>query len=340
MAQSPPIDRNTVDDLMSLESERGSTPMQVRAVLRACNYISRRNRERSTLLIPAKAPPARAASTIERLPTMWFLLSLVAALLAAAGSVIGLLMPERIYGRETSILFNASIAQDLVNLFIVAPVMVILALRASRGSLRSWLCLMGFLAFTAYNYAIYAFSIHFGPLFLVWVAVLGLSVFAVAGSLASLSMSGMRASFAGIAVRLPGWFLIAVAALFTFLWLGEIVADLLAGRPSTSAASWDVPTNPVHVLDLAFFLPAVCASGVQLLRRHRMGYATAAGSLVFLGLTCLPILLTPFVAQARADVPGWSVMVPIGLIAATTLVVLWRLLHMMRLKSAAIPGES
>ena len=289
---------------------------------------------------PATTPPLRTTSTVDRLPTIWLSLSVLAALLAAAGSVIGILMPEKIYGQETSVLFNASLAQDLVNLLIVAPVMVILALRASRGSLRSWLCVIGFLAFTAYNYAIYAFSIHFGPLFLPWVAVLGLSVFAGAGSLASLSRSGMRVPFASMAVRLPGWFLIAAAALFAFQWLGESVLDVLAGRPSTSAATWGVPTSPVHVLDLAFFLPAVCASGVQLLRRHRMGYATAAGSLVFLGLTCLPILLTPFVAQVRGDVPGWSVMVPIILIAATTLVVLWWILHTMRRNSFAIASES
>lgn len=289
---------------------------------------------------PATTPPQGAASTVDRLPTMWLSLAVAAALLAAAGSVIGLLMPGRIYGQETSVLFNASLAQDLVNLLIVAPVMVMLAVRASRGSLRSWLCLIGVLAFTAYNYAIYAFSIHFGPLFLLWVGVLGLSVFAGAGSLASLSMSGMRAPFAGRAVRLPGWFLIAAAALFAFQWLGEIGPDLLAGRPSTSAATWGVPTSPVHVLDLAFFLPAVCASGIQLLRRHRMGYSTAAGALVFLGLTCLPILLTPFVAQVRGDVPGWSVMVPITLIAVITLIVLWRLLHTMGPNSFAIAGDS
>jgi hypothetical protein len=56
---------------------------------------------------------------------------------------------------------------------------------------------------------------------------------------------------------------------FTLLWLSQIVPDLLAHRPSTSASQWNVPTNPVHVLDLAFFLPAAAASGVLLLRRHR-----------------------------------------------------------------------
>ena len=61
-----------------------------------------------------------------------------------------------------------------------------LAVRAYRGSLRSWLCWLGCLSFTVYNYAIYAFSIHFGALFLVWIGVLGLSLFALIGGLTCL----------------------------------------------------------------------------------------------------------------------------------------------------------
>ncbi len=270
-----------------------------------------------------------------RLPPLSTLLSVATAMLAAAGSAIGLLEPELIYGRETPDLHNAAIAQDLVNLFLVAPLMLFLAVRASQGSRRSWLCLIGFLAFTAYNYAIYTFSIQFGPLFLLWVAVLGLSVFAAAGSLTGLTRPGSGAPVAIPAARLPAWFLIAIAVFFALFWLSEIVPDLLAGRPSTSAAIYDVPTNPVHVLDLALFVPAVCASGLLLLRRHRIGYASAPGSLIFLGLTCLPILVIPFVAQARGDAAGWVILVPISVIATATLVVVWRLLHTMRPEPAA-----
>jgi hypothetical protein len=272
---------------------------------------------------------------LERLPSLWARLSAVTAFLAAAGSVVGLLAPELIYGQETPAFFNAGLAQDLVNLFFVAPLTLIMAVLAARGSRRSWLCLMGLLAFTVYNYAIYAFSIHFGPLFLLWVAVLGLSVFAAAGSLASLLRPGMQPMSLSQSGRLPAWFLITVAAMFALLWLSQIVPDLLASKPSTSAATWDVPTDPVHVLDLALFLPAVCASGVLLLRRHRIGYASAPGSLIFLGLTCLPILVIPFVTQARGDAANWVILLPIGLIAVTTLAVLWRLLHAIRPGPAA-----
>ena len=260
-------------------------------------------------------------------PVVWAGLSVAAALLSMIGSIVGLLAPNSLYGKETSSLADAATAQDLVGLVIVGPLLLVSAVLAVRGSLRCWLCWLGLLLFTVYNYAIYAFSINFGPLFLVWVAVLGLALFALIGGLAALGTSPVETRLAAAPIRLTGWFLIVIATLFVMLWLSEIVPDLLAGRASTSAEDWKVPTNPVHVLDLAFFLPAVFLSGVLLLRRHRFGYATAPAQLIFLGLTCLPILITPPIANARGHDPGWSVLVPISIIAAATLVVLARFLR-------------
>lgn len=264
---------------------------------------------------------------VVRLPGLWLSLSSTAAVLAAAGSAVGLWAAERIYGQETAALADAAAAQDLVNLLLVAPILVILGVLAWRGSLSATLGWLGCVAFTVYNYAIYVFSVHFGPLFLIWVAVLGLSVFALIGGLSTLDAHAVKAHFAGRTQPLAAWFLIAVAALFALLWLSEILPDLVAGGPSRSAGDWNIPTNPVHVLDLAFFLPSIVTSGVLLLRRHPFGYATAAGQLTLLALICLPSLVTPFVANARGHEPGWAVLAPIGIVLVATLTVLRHLLR-------------
>jgi hypothetical protein len=269
----------------------------------------------------------RVGGTSGWLSGPWWWLVISVALLAAAASVVGLLAGDRIYAQETVVLFDAATAQDIVTLLPVAPLVALLAVWARRGSLGAFLCLPGFLAFTAYNYAIYAFSIHFGPLFLVWVAVLGLSLFALIGVLATADVPTIKQRFSGRGMPGPAWFLIGVGVLFALLWLSEIVPDLLAGDPSRSAQEWNVPTNPVHVLDLAFFLPGVITSGVLLLRGRPLGYATAPGQLVWIALTCVPILITPLVANARGHAPSWAVTVPIGALLVATLVVLGRLLQ-------------
>ena len=63
----------------------------------------------------------------------------------------------------------------------------------------------------------------------------------------------------------------AIAVLFALLWLSVISADLLAGDGSTSAAAWQVPTNPVHVLDLSLALPVAFLTGLAALRRRSLG---------------------------------------------------------------------
>jgi hypothetical protein len=281
-------------------------------------------------------PPLPAAA-LQWLPGLWMGLGTAAALLSAAGSMVSLLAPPPIYGRETANLADQATAQDLVNLLLVAPLVLVLGWWARRGHLCAYLIWLGCLAFTGYNYAIYAFSIHFGQLFLVWVAVLGLSIFALFGSLVTVDKDAIRACFVARSQRWPGWFLIAAAVLFTLLWLSQIVPDLLARRPSTSASQWNVPTNPVHVLDLAFFLPAVAASGVLLLRRQRWGYATAAGQLTWLALTCLPIMATSFIADVRGHPPGWALLGPIGLMFLLAAITLGRLLQATR--TAGRPPE-
>jgi hypothetical protein len=263
-----------------------------------------------------------AATPQVRLGRLWLGLSSTAAVLAAAGSVVGLAATDRVYGRETDALADAAVAQDVVGLVVVAPLLVVLGVAAARGSLRAYLGWSGACAFTAYNYAIYAFSVQFGPLFPVWVAVLGLSVFALVGGLATLPGETVRSRFAARPMPVAAWFVIAIAVLFALLWSSEIGPDLLAGGPSRSAAVWEVPTNPVHVLDLALFLPAAVTSGVLLLRRHPFGYSTVVGQLVWFALTCLPILVTPFVAAARGHEPGWAVMVPIGVVLVAVVGVL------------------
>jgi len=286
--------------------------------------------------ISRQTDTAAVSGSLVRLSGLWLWLSLTAALLAAAGNVAGLVAADSIYDKETVALADASAAQDIVNLVLVAPLLVALGVLASRGSLRAYLAWLGCLAFTVYNYAIYTFSVHFGPLFLVWVAVLGLSIFALVGGLSTLETTAVKARFAGRAMPLSAWFLIVVAALFVFLWLSEIVPELLAGDPSSSANDWSVPTNPVHVLDLAFFLPALLASGVLLLRRHPVGYATVIGQLAWITLTGLPILVTPLVANARGHEPGWAVMLPIGILCVVTLALLGRLLRLV----SASPGPA
>jgi hypothetical protein len=257
---------------------------------------------------PASSPWLKAAGA-----TVWLWLSILAALLAVAGSVVGL-ADGRIYARLTPVFLPQALAQDVANLVIASPALLVLAALALRGSLRAYLLWLGVLTFTVYNYVIYTFSIPFGPLFLLWVAVLGLSFFTLLGGVAAVDHAAVAARFrfaSRRAVQVVAWALIVVST-------PQSVVDVA------------LPTNPVHVLDLAFFLPGVIAIGVSLLKRMPLAYILAPPSLVLLILTGIPILLTPAVQTVRGETAAWSVAVPIGLLTVLLLGLLAWLLSTLR----------
>ena len=254
--------------------------------------------------------------------SLWIWLSIMGAILAVAGNVIALSFGS-IYSRLTPVFLPQAMAQDIANLAIVAPAWLILATLALRGSLRAFLLWLGVLAFTVYNYVIYMFSVPFGPLFLLWIAVFALSLYSVIGGVSSADHEAIRLSFTSQrAVKVAAWFLIITGVLFALLWLSEDVPALMAGKTPQSVIDAGLPTNPVHVLDLAFFLPAVIITGALLLKRRALAYTLAPSFILFLILTGVPILITPVVQTAREEVAGWGVVAPIGTLTAVLLCLL------------------
>ena len=242
----------------------------------------------------------------------WLWLSIVAAILAIAGNIIGLSL-DRIYASLTPAFLPQALAQDIANLALIAPVWLILAALALRGSVRAYLLWLGVLTFTVYNYVIYAFSVPFEILFLLWVAVLGMSLFSLIGGVVSMDHQIIASAFTSRrAVQVTAWFLIVTAVLFGFLWLSEDVPALLRTTKPQSVVDMAIPTNPVHILDLGFFLPAVIITGICLLKKKAWAYSIAPAFIVFLILTGIPILVTPVVQSAIGQSAAWGVVFPIG----------------------------
>ncbi len=266
----------------------------------------------------------------------WLWLSIAAALLAIAGSIVALAV-KSIYAGLTPVFLPQALAQDIANLALVAPLWLLLAALALRGSLRAYLLWLGVLTFTVYNYVIYTFSIPFGPLFLLWVAVFGMSIYALIGGIATIDHQAVKAAFTSRRASLAtAWFLIITAVLFGLLWLSEDVPALLSGARPQSLIDMALPTNPVHILDLAFFLPAVIATGVLLIKQRPLAYTLAPTFIVFLILTGIPILLTPVVQTARGEAAAWGVVVPIGALTAVLSALLVWLLSTIRTQEIGV----
>lgn len=230
---------------------------------------------------------------------LWLTVPITILLAIAAG---GGLFISSLY-RDPPNLAAQAIGQDAITLLIALPTLVIGAFLASRGSQRARLIWLGGIVYVVYTYASYAFGIRFNPLFLIYIALLGCSTYALIGGLVTTDWNSLKTGFTErTPVRAVSSFLVVIAGLFYLIWLSEAVPASLAGIPPQSVKDDGTPTNVVHVLDMAWLLPALVITAVSLWRRQPIGYALAAALLANLGLLILA-LLSMVVFQARGGEP-------------------------------------
>ena len=228
-------------------------------------------------------------------------LSVLDALLVLLASASGILL-KSIYARETPSWAVQGIGQDIVNLVAVV-VLCIAAYYVNKGSVKAFLVWNGVLLYLLYAYIIYAFDIHLNSLFLVYVAILGLSFYALVGSVIHMHLDSLHASFSVTTkARLVSVFLLVLGIVFSLLWLREEIPALVAGTIPLSVTQANVPTNPVHILDLGLYLPAMLMTALLLWRRKLLGYLLAGPLLVFCSLMGTAILVI-FLVMSSTGTP-------------------------------------
>lgn len=219
----------------------------------------------------------------------WVWLSLPVAVLLTIAAGVGALV-SGVYRDAPSYVAQAR-GQDLVSLLVVVPTFLITAWLAGRGSPRGQLVWAGVLVYLVYTYALAAFDTRLNSLFLVYVALLGCSLYALIGALGTADLAGIKSSFtAKTPVRAVSVYLIVLGVLFYFMWLNEIVPALLANQVPLSVQEDGTPTNAVHVLDMAWILPAFGIAAFTLWRRQALGYVLAGTLLSYVVLLVSAIM--------------------------------------------------
>jgi hypothetical protein len=247
----------------------------------------------------------------------WVWLTLPIALLAAVAAASGLFV-RGLY-RDTPASVAQVLGQDAITLGVALPTLVISAWLTRYGSQRARLVWLGGLIYMVYTYVGYAFDVRFNPLFLVYVAVLGCSTYALIGGLVTTDWAGIRAHFTGrTPVKSVSIYLAVLTVLFYGLWLSDALPASLAGKPSQALIDAGTPTNFIHVLDMAWMLPALAITAVALWRKQPIGYALAGALLTFFVLLALAVLAM-IVVMVRAGQPVVlpQVVIFVGLFAAS-----------------------
>ncbi len=165
-------------------------------------------------------------------------------------------------------------ANDTVTLVLGVPLLAVSFWLARRGSLRGRLLLAGTLGFFLYTYMSMCFGTAYNALFLVYVAIFGLSLYAFVLAMLAFDLTTLPQHFSA---RLPRrWIagLLIGAALFLALaWLGRVAATFT----SNQAPPLDNITSMfIQAMDLVLVVPACVLGAILLLRRSAWGYLLAS----------------------------------------------------------------
>jgi hypothetical protein len=215
------------------------------------------------------------------------------------------------------------IAQDVVTLCIGIPLLIVAMVLVAKGTLRGQVLLAGTLGYFLYTYTSMGMLTAYNELFLVYVALFSLSLFAFILALLAIDVATLPAHFSD---RLPrraiAAFLVFIGVMLALMWLGRIVPGLVAGTAPVGLEN--MTTLVIQTMDLGLVVPAAFLSAALLLRRAAPGYLLAAIVLVK-GVSLGAAITAMVVGQMLAGVtvsPVETVIFPIftiGLGILTTL---------------------
>jgi hypothetical protein len=243
-------------------------------------------------------------------------IAVVAVTASAMGLFVSDLYADGAWARE------ALRGGDLTTLVLAVPLLIGSLLMSARGSARARAVWIGVLAYFVYNSAFYAFGTTFNDAFILHVALLSMSIFALACALVSTDLVETWRAFEGVrGARWAGLFLAFVGGAQGALWLVVIARNVATGELIA-----DVPAAGQHLvfaLDLSLLVPALVLSGIMLFRRLPLGFLLGAAMAVMSAVYQVNLLLAG-VFQDRADVAGATAFAPesVGLTVAFTIAAL------------------
>lgn len=230
---------------------------------------------------------------------IYFILTGLLSVLILSTAFYGLFY-DGAYLKETANWTAQVIAQDWINLFLGVPVLLISAFLAYRKSLIGYYAWLGSLIFILYSFVIYAFNIHYNHMFFLYVATLGLSFYLLVFSLTELDFQKIKEKFkAEWSGKGLSTLLLITGSLFYLMWLSSVAGFLKTGKLPSDLELAGLVTNPVHILDMAIFLPSAIISAILLRKKNKFGYVFPFIILIAMVLLSINIMAINVVVEMR-----------------------------------------
>jgi hypothetical protein len=219
-----------------------------------------------------------------------------------------------------------AVAQDAVTLLVGLPLLAASLWLYRRNSLRGTLLLAGTLGYFLYTYTSLVFGAGFNVLFLVYVALFSLSLFAFITTMIAVDLSALPSAFGD---RLPrktiAGFLFFCAAFLLLAWGGRVVPALMSGTTPVGLST--STTMFIQALDLGVIVPMMILAAVQLLRRRPFGYLLTSVALlkfVTMGLALDAMIVGQYLAGIPMAPAEAAIFAVISLVSIAMAVIVLR----------------
>jgi hypothetical protein len=242
--------------------------------------------------------------------TLAYAISFVIAALLAIASVAGLLYQTIIY--PTDELLIAFVPNDVVNLFIGLPILLVSMWLTRRGKLLGLLFWPGALFYVFYTYIVYVFSMPLNEAFLMHLTLVTLSAYTLIGLVASIDGKAVKRQLTGAVRERAGGGVLAILGILFFVRVAAALVGSLVSQ--TPVAETELA---LHLADFVL-TPAWVIGGVLLWRRKALGYVAGLGllfqaSTLFIGLIII-LILQPLMTSAQFKLSDVLVIFLMGMV--------------------------
>jgi hypothetical protein len=205
-----------------------------------------------------------------------------------------------IYGNDSVTTVAQAVAQDFVTVFLGVPLLAVSCFFARKGLLRARILLAGTLVYFLYTYMSYTFLCMYNPLFLVYVALMSMSFFALAQVCLSFDLAVLKKAFSSdFPAKTVSIFIFIFAGAIALMWLGRIIPPLYSGTAPAGLEHYT--TLVIQAMDLGFVIPISFLSAALLIRRKPLGLLLSS-IMCMKGATMLTSLTAMVINQYIAGV--------------------------------------
>jgi preprotein translocase subunit SecG len=199
---------------------------------------------------------------------------------------------------------------------------------------------LGTVAYLVYNSIMFAFATPFNELFLIYVAMLGLSIFTLVQLGRHIDLHAFERHLPSLTVaRGIAAFIVTITIGNAIIWLAAVIPALGNADDPAFLIGTGLITNPIYVQDLSVWLPLAGVAAVNLWQRRAWGVVLAAAILAMWVLEAATIAVDQWFGS-QSDPPSpvvsSSMVLPFLILAAITGVALVVLLNQI---TAARPAD-